>query len=121
MIHRSPIGSSRFSLFSFVFEKESAASNPAMSFRGAYKDLTMNDPNSLNVARPPSANKLQKYFSMPQVADKCREMGIGNVSPWIVRTWIASGRLPYLKIGRAYFVSVDALEIFLAKLERRSR
>jgi excisionase family DNA binding protein len=37
-----------------------------------------------------------------------------GVSPWTVRTWVRTGRIPYYKVGRRVLVRVTDIEALLA-------
>jgi hypothetical protein len=50
-----------------------------------------------------------------------QSVGATAATATFVRGLINSGQLPHLKIGKAFYVSMSAIESWLAKSEKRNR
>jgi excisionase family DNA binding protein len=51
---------------------------------------------------------LERLFSIEEAAK-----WLGGVSPWTIRSWIATGRLQKTKVGRRTMISEGELEEFV--------
>jgi excisionase family DNA binding protein len=63
----------------------------------------------------------QLLFDISGVVTYLKSVGASAASATFVRGLINSGQLPYLKVGKAFYVSKSAIEAWLAKSEKRNR
>jgi excisionase family DNA binding protein len=69
----------------------------------------------------PSSDTAPRLLSIHDAAKYLGEIGAGAVSVNFIRTIIASGQIPHLKIGRKFFVTVDSIRRWIETREKRTR
>jgi len=63
----------------------------------------------------------QRLFDIPSAAAYLRELGASCATVSFVRTIIANGQIPYLRVGKKFFVSREAIDHWIQSRERRTR
>jgi excisionase family DNA binding protein len=63
----------------------------------------------------------QRLFDLKDTALYLHSLGAKSVTIGFVRELVNSGALPYLRIGKKFYVSKAALDNWLVKAERRAR
>jgi excisionase family DNA binding protein len=66
-------------------------------------------------------NEAQKLFDVQAAAAYLREIGASSASVNFVRTIIARGQLPHIRIGKKFFVSREAIDRWIQNRERRAK
>jgi hypothetical protein len=68
---------------------------------------------------PPDAG--QRLFNIADAATYLQGLGAKATTAYFVRTLILRGELVHLRIGRAYYVSREALERWIDQRQKRAR
>jgi excisionase family DNA binding protein len=63
----------------------------------------------------------RRLFDLDGAASHLHELGAAGVTPWTLRRLIASGQLRSIRLGRRIYISREALENLLTRLERKSQ
>ena len=63
----------------------------------------------------------QRLFDIQAAVGYLRSIGAAGVGVHFVRSLISSGQLPYIRMGKRFYVSRGALDSWLEKNEKRSR
>lgn len=63
----------------------------------------------------------RRLFDIAGSVQYLRELGASTATPNFVRGLISAGAVPHLKIGKKFFVSKEALDVWLARAERRAK
>jgi excisionase family DNA binding protein len=61
----------------------------------------------------------QRLFDISAAVAYLRGLGATAATPNLVRTLIASGSLPHLRLGKKFYVSKAAIDLWLSRSERR--
>ena len=70
---------------------------------------------------PDENEREQKLFDVMGSAKYLQKIGGSSATPSFIRTLIATGQVPHIRIGRKFFISREALDSWLARHERRAR
>jgi excisionase family DNA binding protein len=62
-----------------------------------------------------------RLYDIPGIVGYLQSVGATAATSTFVRGLINSGQIPYLKIGKAFYVSKAAVDAWLLKSERRTR
>jgi excisionase family DNA binding protein len=62
-----------------------------------------------------------RFFDIQGAAAYAVSIGLSGVTPYTIRAAIHSGRLPYIKEGKKFYVSRSSIDSWLAKAEKRVR
>ena len=77
------------------------------------------------MAAPPTSTPTpiaeQQLFDVKDAPGYLRGLGAKSCTVNFIRTLIASGEIPHLRIGKKFYVSKKALDIWIATRERRPR
>ena len=63
----------------------------------------------------------RRVFSLSAGAEYLRSIGADGVTSWTLRRLVTSGVLKHLKLGRKYFITREALDAMVDRLERRAK
>lgn len=63
----------------------------------------------------------QRLFNVQDAVTYLRSIGAASVTVSFVRTIIANGEVPHIKIGKRFFVTRTAMDEWLSRHERRTR
>jgi len=63
----------------------------------------------------------RRLFPIAAAAEFLRQQGADSVSSWTIRRLLSSQQLKFIKLGRKIYISREALDDLLVRLERRSR
>jgi excisionase family DNA binding protein len=77
--------------------------------------------NIPGVTEKPSVPDAPRFFAVKAFVGYLQSVGVTAATPTFVRRLINSGQIPFVKVGKAYFVSRASIDGWLAKSERRAR
>jgi excisionase family DNA binding protein len=63
----------------------------------------------------------QRLYDIPSAVGYLQSIGAMAITKSFVRTLIASGGIPHLKLGKKYYVTRSAMDDWLTRHERRNR
>jgi excisionase family DNA binding protein len=63
--------------------------------------------------------ELRRLFDIAGAVGYLQQIGANSATPTFVRSIIARGEVPHLRIGKKFFVSRESLDAWLARRERR--
>jgi hypothetical protein len=73
------------------------------------------------VASTPDAHVDRRLFDIVSAAGYLQAIGATSATPKFVRTLVADGDLPHLKIGKKFYISKTSIDSWLLRHERRTR
>ena len=62
----------------------------------------------------------QRYFGFDEAASYAQSIGLRSATSWTLRRLVSAGRLKSLRLGRRIYLSKNALDEMLSRLERRA-
>lgn len=62
-----------------------------------------------------------RVFDIPAAVAYVRSLGATGVSVSTIRGEIATGRIPHIKLGKKFYVSMASLDAWITRSERRAR
>ena len=69
----------------------------------------------------PDESPGRRAFTFTSGAEYMRSAGFDGVTSWTLRRLAATGTLKRLKLGRRYFLTREALDELVNRLERRAK
>jgi len=73
------------------------------------------------VNRMSASSETPKLFDVRGAAEYFRSIGAGSATMNFVRTIIASGQLPHIRIGKKFFVAREAIDRWIENRQRRAK
>jgi excisionase family DNA binding protein len=68
---------------------------------------------------PVASDTAPRLFTIDAAGEYLRSLGAIGITKNCIRTMIASGGLPHIKLGKRHYVSKNALDAYIASHERR--
>ena len=62
-----------------------------------------------------------RLFDLKAAAEYLQSLGAAGTTAYYIRSLVASGKVPHIKLGRKFYISKNALDAWLERAEKRSR